>query len=59
MSPFGKPLLGEIGAFRVWILQRLTKLVATETIQLVANGLSDEFAAVLFPPVNVSDEIVG
>jgi hypothetical protein len=43
----------------VGILQGSTQLFTTATIKLVADGLGDEFAAVLFSPVNVSDEVVG
>jgi hypothetical protein len=35
------------------------KLRAAATIQFAANGLRDELAAVLLPPVNVSDQIIG
>jgi hypothetical protein len=52
-------LLGEFGAFGVGIPQRPMKLRAAATIKFVADRLRDELAAVLLPPVNVSDEIIG
>jgi hypothetical protein len=53
--PLLKPPLGEIGAFRVGVPKRPAKLVATTTIQFAADGLRDEAATVLLPPVDVSD----
>jgi hypothetical protein len=34
------------------------KLLAAAAIQLVANGLRDELAAILLPPVNVSYQVI-
>jgi hypothetical protein len=57
--PFFESLLGEFAAIGVGVLQRSMKLGTTATIEFVADGFSDEFAAVLLPPVNVPDEVIG
>ena len=40
-------------------MRRSTKLLATAPIKFVADGLRDEFAAVLLPPVDVSCKLTG
>ncbi|SPE37292.1 exported hypothetical protein [Candidatus Sulfopaludibacter sp. SbA3] len=58
-SPLLKTLLREFGALRVGILQRSTKLRTAATIQFAADSLHDELAAVLFPTIDVSNELIG
>src|ERR1035437_9733633 len=52
-SPCLQSLIGEFSALRVGVLERAAKILATAAIQLMADGIRDELAAVLPPPVNV------
>src|SRR5260370_5000451 len=54
--PCLKSLIGEIRAFRVGVLQRPTKVLATAAVEFVAGGIRGELAAVLLPPVHIVNE---
>jgi hypothetical protein len=55
--PFLQTLFGEIDVFGMRILQKTSKLLAAAAIKLSAHCLSNESAAILLLPINVSDDL--
>jgi hypothetical protein len=58
-GPILKAFLGNLGAFRVWVLKGAPKFCPPTPIQLTAYCLGDELAAVLLVAIDIPEEIVG
>jgi hypothetical protein len=56
-GPCFEPFIYERSALRVRVLQGSAEFLATPAIQFVSDGISDKLAAILFPAVDISNEV--